>query len=314
MSNFEVIRKTNSGNYLVTLVIGKSYELNWRKNFLVSWEKYAHKNDLGILAITDNLISQNDEKWKKPNWQKLLIPIKLLENFKNINNICYLDSDVLINVNSPNIFSFIIADKIGSVSLRNGLPFSYTEMIHRLEHIRKFFLDSRFPLNSALTMDLENLYRYHNLMPQNDELSGGIMLYNLKEFAEKMQKWFFKYSPDIHTITSNGEQTHLSFEILNGNYLNLLEYRFQAIWAHELAWNHFDFFMEKHPDVSLLLKRVAQTLTNVFFLHFAGSGLETKKVMQLPLNSVINIQKKYADLNKFYGKALEGRPLGFYEN
>lgn len=302
-----------SGNYLVTLAIGKNYWENWRNNFSNSWIEYARKNDIGVIVFTKNLIDQSDPEWKKPTWQKLLVPKLLSEPSLNVINICYLDSDVFINPNSPNIFKFVKPYKIGVVSIRVNMPYSFTEVVHRLELIRSRYLDKKYPLGSALTISLVNLYRYHKLEPQKDELSGGIMLFNLKDFVNLMESWFFKYDANIKSITNNGDQTHISFEILQGNYQNLLDYRFQTIWAYEVAWNHHDIFMKKNIDSKALKQSIIKSITNAFFLHFAGSGVETSMALDCDMKQIFLDYKQYSALNTFYQKELNGEPLGVYK-
>ncbi len=41
--------------------------------------------------------------YKKPTWNKLLLGNEILKKFKQ-KNMCYLDTDILINPISPNIF------------------------------------------------------------------------------------------------------------------------------------------------------------------------------------------------------------------
>ena len=56
--------------------------------------------------MVENLIDINDEYFKKANWQKFLVGKKLQVIDKSVNNICHLDTDIIISPLAPNIFEF----------------------------------------------------------------------------------------------------------------------------------------------------------------------------------------------------------------
>ena len=97
----EYLHPGSSKNYLVTTVIGTSYLEDWERYSLPLWKDYCKLHSLGILAVTENLIEKDDPYWKKVNWQKLLIGSSINKFGIGANNICYLDSDILINPYSP---------------------------------------------------------------------------------------------------------------------------------------------------------------------------------------------------------------------
>ena len=97
---------SKSQNYFCTLAIGKSYEKNFKKYTLNFFKEYCKKNDIGLIIITNDLVGKDSEYWKKPEWQKLLAPKLILNKFKKIKNICMIDTDIIINASSPNIFKF----------------------------------------------------------------------------------------------------------------------------------------------------------------------------------------------------------------
>ena len=70
--------------WIVTTAIGEAYLKNWEEFALPSWMKYCDRNDIGIVAVIDHLIGKDHEYWKKPNWQKLLIPKLLINNIPSI--------------------------------------------------------------------------------------------------------------------------------------------------------------------------------------------------------------------------------------
>ena len=108
----KIFIKSKNNNYLATICIGLETFRNWKKYSFPSWKLYCKTNDIGLIVFDKNLISEDHPNYKKPTWQKLLIGNKLKENFKTVKNICYLDSDIIINPFSPNIFNFYKKKKL----------------------------------------------------------------------------------------------------------------------------------------------------------------------------------------------------------
>ena len=127
-----------SGNVIATIAIGEKYYSSWEKYAFPLWMKYCENHDVGLIVFTDNLISIDDQFWKKATWQKLLIGDFLKNNgLKKINNICYLDTDILINPYAPNIFEFHDENLISLVSIWNNLPYSSSE--HYIKKLIAFY-------------------------------------------------------------------------------------------------------------------------------------------------------------------------------
>ena len=118
----KIIRKPKKNkNYLVTIAIGEKYFNDWYNFALPNWIKYCENNDIGIIAVTDDLISKNDQYWKKATWQKLLLGSKIKEKGIDIENVCYLDSDILANPFAPDIFLNYDKESIAVVYQKKNL-------------------------------------------------------------------------------------------------------------------------------------------------------------------------------------------------
>lgn len=305
-NSFKVIKTSKSGNYLVTIAIGTEYEQRFSKNSLESWKKYAEINDLGIIVFYDHIIDQSHPKWKKPTWQKLLIGKTLSESGYRIKYVCYLDTDIIINPFSPNIFDYHKSKKISVVSLRKDLPFSYDKTLKKLALLRRKFIDSKYPLDSALFASLKTLYEYQKLPVQSDEFCAGLLMFDPGDFATEMQQWFNLYDKSVGSITSGGDQTHLNYHILSLNIANFLDYEFQAIWAFEAA-NYYPFlFVDGFNNKALYNECIQSTLMRVNFLHFAGSWTESST---FSLNK-FSLDFIYLELFREYQEFLKVEPLG----
>ena len=92
-----IIPPGKSKNIIVTIAIGEKYYNSWLNYSSSTWKLYCNKFDLGLIVLDEELLDQSDICWKKATWQKMLIGSYLF-NKVEVNNICYLDTDFLINI------------------------------------------------------------------------------------------------------------------------------------------------------------------------------------------------------------------------
>jgi hypothetical protein len=294
-----------SGNYIVTTVVGDKYLNSWKEFALPSWEKYANKYDLGLIIVSEELISDDHPKYKKIHWQKLLILSELESKFDFVINICLLDSDILINPFSPNIFDGYKEDSVALISKRKNLPFPYHDCMKRISFFRHKYYSERYPLDSAIFISTEDLYLYHDLAPQADEACTGVMLFNVKNHASLTKKWFYKYESDVDSITNGGEQTHVNYEIQSNCKVQWLDYKFQAIWVYEMAWKYP--FLYENSDKNIIKNCIESSLLSNYFLHFAGSWHESQ---MWKTSNVFSDYKFLEEYSQYLDSTVSGKPLG----
>ena len=170
-TNFE------KSNYaIVTIAI-------WEKYAKKSWKNYCNKYKLNLFVITEHLISYDHKNWKKPTWQKLLIGDTLKKLNIKSENICYLDTDILISPNAKNIFESYNSNSYGLVSKIKNLPFDLHTTLRKVAFFRNRFVDNTYPLDLALFMPLEKIYEYSNLSPQINSACAGVVMFNIKNHA-----------------------------------------------------------------------------------------------------------------------------------
>ena len=296
-----IITPKKSGNVLVTTAIGFKYKSFWEKYVSANWIEYCKKNDLGLLIVTDHLIDINHEYWKIANWQKLLIG-EVLKSYNNeIKNVCYVDTDFLINPNAPNIFTVSDLDKINLVSLFNNLPFDLNLVKKRIAFNRHHMYSNDYPLDSSLFMNIKDQCDYHGKEPLSDYGCSGFFVFNIEKYAKKLKKIFFNYKSNVKSITNGGDQFHFNFEIINNFPVNWLEYRYQAIWVYEMA-AYYPFLYQKmnQNNTDLIKSCILSSLENNFFLHFAGSWNESKMLLIDDLLEDSNYNNK--EFNQYLNK------------
>ena len=307
----KIIRKPKKNkNYLATIAIGEKYFNDWYNFALPNWIKYCENNDIGIIAVTDDLISKNDQYWKKATWQKLLLGSKIKEKGIDIENVCYLDSDILANPFAPDIFFNYDEESIAVVSQKKNLEQPLNETLRRLAFLRNKHYSKDYPLDSALFMSAEEVFEYHNLPKKNDYFCAGLFIFNLKNHSDLMKTWFYKYTKDIDTLTGGGDEPILNYEFLNYEKVSWLNYKFQAIWIYEIAWKYPFLYDYGRDDKALIKECIEASLTTNYFLHFAGSWHESN-MWKIP--NFFNSDEKKNNLKEYIGylnTSLKAKPVG----
>ena len=310
--NYKIILKSKNNNYLITIAIGEKYYESWKKYCCSTWVEYCKKHSLGLIVFTDHLISKKNKFWKKPTWQKFLIGsfVKKSLHKLEIKNICYLDTDILINPYAPNIFDSCNRKKIAVVSVRTGLPYPFLEVRKKIAFLRKFFYSKKYPLDSSLFISLKNLYKFHDLRVQKNEACAGLFVFNVKLHSQKFHDWFFKNKNKIKSITNGGDQTHFNFHVQNEKLDHWIDYKFQASWNYEMAWN-YPYLYEKKMCTNINKKKAIEaTLYNNYFLHFAGSWPESKMWKTKNILNDKKILKNYKFYFSYLKKKVFGKPKG----
>jgi hypothetical protein len=300
-----------SGHILTTIATGGNFLQLWDSHARNSWEEYCRCHDLGLIVFDEELAARDSAAWKKAHWQKTLMGEQLARYAPKVTNVCYLDTDILINPTAPNVFDGYRPDCIGLTSLRKNLPFPYDDVLRRIAFLRHTHYDNMYPLDSALFMSVEQLYGYHGLAVQPDEACTGLIMFNVANHAELMSGWFHKYDSGVQSITNGGEQTHLNYEIQSHGKVIWLNYRFQAIWPFEMAWK-YPFLYEacRCDDVELIRACIEAALYQNHFLHFAGSWHESQmwKIGGFFKND--DKRRELSSYSEYLRMQVTGRPVG----
>lgn len=296
-----------SGNIIVTHAIGGTYLNDWERFSLPTWLIYCKKHNLGLYVIDEQIRDDS----KSLYWQKFLIGNYFKKQFKSIKNLCYLDTDIIINPTAPNIFDIYDDKKIAIISQKKNLPFNLNEALRRIAFFRHHYLSNSYPLDSSLFMSTEDVYNHHNLQPQSDFACTGVFLFNIDNHADLMEDWFNLYDSEITStsIDGGGEEVYLNYHILSNNLEQLLDYKWQALWIYEMSWNHSHLYIDYTKNMESVLRCIETSLFNNYFLHFAGTweGSAWKFCNRLFEGIALN---KFIDFNEYMNKELTGKPVG----
>lgn len=300
----EILSGQKSKKALVTLAIGGSFESQWRSNSLPLLQDYCGYHNLGLYLQNSNL--DPEKKKKKLQWQKLLLPNELKDNFTYVEEFCYIDTDVLVNKDSSSVFSFSNGDMC-LVSQFNNLPYDLNIVLRRIAFYRHNYLAKEYPLDSSLFMSIKQIYEYHSLEPQLDYACTGFFMGNIEDHSSKLKDIYFKYPATISTLTDGGDEPIINYEFQKQFEINWLPYQFQALWLYELA-AFYPFLYQDLNNHELILKCVETALDNNVFLHFAGGWHESHMISVASKFSKVN--KVKANFRKYMQTPVTGKPIG----
>ncbi len=312
LTNMLLIRKPGkSGNCIATIAIGESYFVAWRQYCYPTWIKYCEIHDLGLIVIVKDIIDKENRLWKKATWQKMLLASVIKQDIPDVVNVCYLDSDFMINYYAPNIFNFYNPETIGLVSQIKDLPYDQNEIKRRIAFFRHHSYDKKYPLDSALFMDLEQIFSYHNLPVQENYACAGLIIFNIKRHSEIMKSWFEKYDKNVHSITGGGDECHFNYEVQNWGKITWLEYRYQAIWTYEMAWKYpFLYGLGSKFSGQITKDCIDASLFSNYFLHFAGSWYESDMCKTLNVFEHSFLANNLEEYYKYLQIPVTGTPVG----
>ena len=305
-----LIQPGKSGNVLATIAIGDAYLEPFMKYAFHTWEMYCKRHDLGLILFDDHLIGQTHPDWKNPYWQKFLIGDFLKNQNLSVNNICCLDTDILISPLAPNIFAERNEAKVGLVSLRKNLAYPYHGAIRRMAFLRNRYYDSNYPLDSSLFISIEGLYEMAGLEPQADEACTGVFVYNAKNHSELLKEYYESFSKDVMEKDGGGEQIFLNHFVQSNNLVEWMDYRFQAMWTYEMAYKYPFLYNEYKGNLPLVRSCIEASLFSNYFLHFAGSWHEGKMWEQVRVLDTPESIFMFESFDAYTKVPVFGKPLG----
>lgn len=312
----KILLKSRKKNYICTIAIGKKHKFNWEEYSKQNWLKYCKKHDIGLIVFYDDLIKKNDIYWKKATWQKLLIGDYLINNKIYVNNICFLDIDIIINhLSSPNIFDHHNDKFITVVSQRKNLGVDLNQTLKQIAYNRNHYFSKNYPLHSALFMTPIEIFDFHKfklnkrLIKENNYFCAGLFIFNQKKYSEILKKIFFKYKNSFNSITQ-GDEPILNYEFQKNNIVKYIDYRFQSIWLYEIA-SKYPFLYDKNIRTrKLIIRCIENSLSNNYFLHFAGSWGESDMWRIKNLDKIIFKSPRVINYNKYLDTKIISKPKG----
>lgn len=271
---------------IVTLTIGKKYIRNFRRFCDGPWKAYAQKHSLDLIVLTDSLDSTSRAQSRSPAWQKCLILSQ--REIQKYDQVAWVDSDILINPRSPNIFDNVPIEMIGAVD-DYATPNKEDHEVG-LERLYEHWSQNGIKFIRNLTAT-----EYHKNFGLPGEYQSvvqtGVLVLSPKYHNDLFQHVYNEYD-DKGPAYWNYEMRPLSYEILKHNLAYWLNPKFNMPWSYTKQFL-YPFLNTQNTFIHILLKMSGLTLKaslttkcattaylNNYFLHFAGSADEMKYVNQ----------------------------------
>jgi hypothetical protein len=227
-----------------------------------------------------------------------------------VNNVCHLDTDILISPLAPNIFDQHNENLISIISQFFSLPFERVEALRRIAFLRNWFFSSDYPLDSLLFASLDQLANFSSIQVQPDYACSGVFVFNVAQYAEPFSIFFYRYDKQVLTPTDGGDELHFNYFVQSNNYANWLDYRYQALWIYEIAMHYPFLYKVANLDLSLLKRCIEASLFSNYFLHFAGSWHESKMWEQVKVFDTPESLDMFRAFGEYMKTPVYGKSLG----
>lgn len=270
---------------ICTLVLGHSYIDMFNRYCRKDWQKYADKYGFDLQIFDTPLDNSERAQSRSPAWQKCLIPLQ--QKLQQYEQLVWIDSDILINPNAPDITEGVQEDQVGAVdqyAIPNPedaelwLKRSYSELDKKGVPYIKNLTGKDFHENYGITS------------PFNTVVQTGVMVFSPK-FHKQTFKFVYDQYEDKGDPQWNYEMRPLSHELQKNHTIYWLNPKFNMIWS-KLKNNLYPFLSDKSFEFistglfkkyknEIIRKKlfkaiINQSLENNYFLHFSGSSSEMK--------------------------------------
>ncbi len=306
--NYKIfVRPKKNKNYLVVVLIGKKITNEWEKYSKKLMVNYCRKNLIGLISFHKDL-TVDKGYYSQPVFNKYLFADYFNKNLRFIENVCYLDHDILCNPNGPNIFNYFKKGKFNVVSKYKNLPYPQSDdfLRRRAAFNRKAYYDKSFPLDSSLTISRKKTFNYHGWPDQGDYFCSGVIMFNVKQKASFFKKVYLKYCKKNFFTMTTGEEPIINYEILKTKKINWLDYKFQVLWLLEMN-SKYPFLYKLKKNKNIIKACIENSISENCFIHFAGKWPEGQMWKQKNLFN-LNTSKFYNRFKRYLDKKLKSQP------
>jgi hypothetical protein len=261
-------------------------------------------------VFDEDLIPRDHPKWKKATWQKYLIGSILMVSVPTVRRVAYLDTDILINPASPNVFGVVDDSRIGVVSKRHNLPYPRDVVLRRIAFLRNRHFSERYPLDSNLFASTRQLFASIGLTSFEDDFCAGMFVFAQTAHAVMLKKFFYAVDAAVESPTGGGDQLHFNHFVQSATLQHWLPYEFQALWTHEMAWKFPFLYTLDRKDDELVRRCIEASLSTNYFLHFAGSWYESEMWSQVKVLTDPEVLDRWERFAEYLERPVTGKFVG----
>ncbi len=275
---------------IITLAVGKRYEAMFEKDCRSLWSQYAHINGFDLIVHTKPLDDSTKAQSRSPSWQKCLV---LSDSaVQKYDQVVWVDSDILINPNSPDITVGVPLEKIGAVD-QYATPTQEDYQLH-LKRIYKYWKQNQIKYFECFTpTDFHKIYGLEGKF--ESVVNAGVMVLSPKHHKDLLEHIYHEYEDKGSQMLY--EMRPLSYEVLTRKLEHWVSPKFNIIWP-DLKTYAYPFFTTQKSvferglnkfgielHASLLRKCVTTAFLNSYFLHFAGGSTRDMRFVDARVSS-----------------------------
>lgn len=258
---------------IVTLAVGKRFSRMVNNFCRENWKFYAEKYGYDLIICEELWDNSDFGKSRCAAWQKCLV---LSQDWsQKYDRIVWVDTDIIINPNSPDITENIPEEKIGAVD-----EFSFpTKEKYQLALSRMYKHWENLGFNPTINYSAPEYYKNFGIECNfNEVVQTGVLLLNPKIHKEVLEHVYYNYEEK----GLNYEMRPLSYEILNNNFQYWLNKRFN-MHIQFLKALYYPYLLEldiQRPSFlnkkEILKLNIETIFANSYFMHFTGATHEMK--------------------------------------
>ncbi|GAB6181516.1 hypothetical protein JCM14036_28350 [Desulfotomaculum defluvii] len=261
---------------IVTLALGEKYVHIWDQLCKENWQIYAEKYGYDLICLKQPLDQSPRAQKRSPAWQKCLVLNQPWA--ESYDRIVWVDADILINVNAPDITQGVPLEKVGVV---DEWAWPTPEIYRSTTHRRAFQYWTEIGANPIINHTPEEWYANYGLPPKYSQVvQTGVMVMSPKYHNEVLKMVYDQYEDKPYLLY---EMRPLSFELLENNLVHWLDIRFNVLWFFYKTV-YYPFFLANplvpsifnHQGLKAFMSKICleAAYINSYFIHFAGDRQE----------------------------------------
>ena len=261
-------------NAIVTMAIGERYSAKFRKVALPSFLAYAERHQMDVVLIEFPLDQSQHAQQRSPSWQKCLILNQPWSS--QYERIIWIDADVVINPNAPNILDeaghpWLIAATVNEAQLSDAAWVAFWEgrevppgprwlkphqdiAAARAHRNRRMYFDDGHDVSYDIMIQggvwvmspkyhnklLLKTYQHHSAHRWYEQtvLSKNILESGAFQEITPRYNWLFGFTVDSYVGAGEAIPRDYLWRIIRGEYNKAYFLHF----CHEQSWNVFDGF------------------------------------------------------------------------
>lgn len=267
--------------------MGGKFQAEFKNSFRPAWERYAERHGLGMVVLDSPLDESPRAAARSPAWQKLIV--HTAPETAGYQRLAWIDADVMIRPDAPNIFACVPEGKVGAVDdfatpTKSDHSLVMDELYRRWDREGIRYASNRTPheyyANYGIDCDFESV------------VQTGVMVYEPARHGALFEDVYRRYEEGADS-SLNHEMRPLSYELLKAAAVHWIDPKFNMQWSYCRELNYpflddkasfsFGGIFEQRTRRRLLARCVNTAYRNNYFLHFAGRSRDYRLIEASPL-------------------------------